>query len=49
LPAHSIGVIEGSQDDVDAAKKHDNLSMDSSAVGWLPFFCETIAWAGIDR
>ena len=42
-------VIEGVRDAVDAAKKHDNLSMDSSAVGWLPFFCETIAWAGVDR
>jgi uncharacterized protein len=43
------GVIEGVRDAIDAAKKHDNLSMDSSAVGWLPFFCETISWAGIDR
>ena len=23
--------------------------MDSSGVGWLPFFCESIAWAGPDR
>ncbi len=43
------GVIEGVRDAIDAAKKHENLSMDSSAVGWLPFFCETISWAGVDR
>jgi predicted TIM-barrel fold metal-dependent hydrolase len=43
------GVIEGVRDAIDAAKRHDNLCMDSSAVGWLPFFCETISWAGIDR
>jgi hypothetical protein len=48
IMGHS-GVIEGVRDAVAAAKKHDNLSMDSSAVGWLPFFCETIAWAGVDR
>jgi predicted TIM-barrel fold metal-dependent hydrolase len=23
--------------------------MDSSGVGWLPFFCESISWAGADR
>jgi predicted TIM-barrel fold metal-dependent hydrolase len=43
------GVIEGVRDAIDAAKRHDNLCMDSSAVGWLPFFCETISRAGIDR
>lgn len=48
IMGHS-GVVEGIREAVEAAKKYENLYMDSSAVGWLPFFCESIAWAGADR
>jgi len=43
------GLVEGVRQVVEIAKKHDNVHMDSSGVGWLPFFCESIAWAGPDR
>ncbi len=48
IMGHS-GVVEGIRQAVEEAKKYDNVYMDSSAVGWLPFFCESIAWAGTDR
>jgi len=48
IMGHS-GVVEGIREAVEAAKKYENVYMDSSAVGWLPFFCESIAWAGTDR
>lgn len=48
IMGHS-GLIEGVRDVIQQAKKYENVFMDSSGVGWLPFFCETIAWAGADR
>jgi predicted TIM-barrel fold metal-dependent hydrolase len=48
IMGHS-GLIEGVRDVIQQAKKYENVYMDSSGVGWLPFFCETIAWAGSDR
>ncbi|MBI4523370.1 MAG: amidohydrolase [Deltaproteobacteria bacterium] len=48
IMGHS-GVVEGVRQAVAEAKKYENVYMDSSAVGWLPFFCESIVWAGTDR
>ena len=48
IMGHS-GLVEGVRDVVEIAKKCENVHMDSSGVGWLPFFCESIAWAGADR
>ncbi|MFQ5683145.1 MAG: amidohydrolase family protein [Candidatus Binatia bacterium] len=48
IMGHS-GLIEGVRAVVSEAKKQPNIYMDSSGVGWLPFFCESIAWAGADR
>jgi predicted TIM-barrel fold metal-dependent hydrolase len=48
IMGHS-GLVEGVRDVVEIAKKYDNVYMDSSGVGWLPFFCESISWAGADR
>jgi len=48
IMGHS-GLVEGLRAVVEHAKKYENVYMDSSAVGWLPYFCETIAWAGSDR
>lgn len=48
IMGHS-GLVEGVRDVVEQAKKYRNVHMDSSGVGWLPFFCESIVWAGADR
>ncbi|MBI2359107.1 MAG: amidohydrolase family protein, partial [Deltaproteobacteria bacterium] len=48
IMGHS-GLVEGVREVVELAKKYDNVHMDSSGVGWLPFFCESISWAGADR
>lgn len=48
IMGHS-GLVEGVRDAVEQAKKYPNLYMDSSGIGWLPFFCESIVWAGADR
>jgi predicted TIM-barrel fold metal-dependent hydrolase len=48
IMGHS-GLIEGVREVVSYAKKYPNVYMDSSGVGWLPFFCESISWAGADR
>ncbi|OGQ50077.1 MAG: hypothetical protein A3I10_06440 [Deltaproteobacteria bacterium RIFCSPLOWO2_02_FULL_57_26] len=48
IMGHS-GLVEGVREVVELAKKYDNVHMDSSGVGWLPFFCESISWAGVDR
>jgi predicted TIM-barrel fold metal-dependent hydrolase len=48
IMGHS-GLVEGVRDVVEIAKKCENVHMDSSGVGWLPFFCESIVWAGPDR
>ncbi|MFQ5850409.1 MAG: amidohydrolase family protein [Candidatus Binatia bacterium] len=48
IMGHS-GLVEGVRDAVEQAKKYNNVYMDSSGVGWLPFFCESIIWAGTDR
>jgi predicted TIM-barrel fold metal-dependent hydrolase len=44
-----VRLLEGVRDVVEIAKKCENVHMDSSGVGWLPFFCESISWAGPDR
>jgi predicted TIM-barrel fold metal-dependent hydrolase len=44
-----VRLLEGVRDVVEIAKKCENVHMDSSGVGWLPFFCESISWAGADR
>ena len=48
IAGHS-GLIEGLRRVVEHAKQLPNLYMDSSGVGWIPYFCESIAWAGPDR
>lgn len=48
IMGHS-GLVEGVREVVEYAKKYPNVHMDSSGVGWLPFFCESIVWAGADR
>jgi predicted TIM-barrel fold metal-dependent hydrolase len=48
IMGHS-GLVEGVRQVVEIAKKCENVHMDSSGVGWLPFFCESIIWAGPDR
>lgn len=48
IAGHS-GLIEGIRRVVEHAKELPNLHMDSSGVGWIPYFCESIAWAGPDR
>ena len=48
IAGHS-GLIEGIRRVVEHAKQLPNLHMDSSGVGWIPYFCESIAWAGPDR
>lgn len=48
IMGHS-GLVEGVREVVEIAKKCENVHMDSSGVGWLPFFCESISWAGPDR
>jgi len=48
IMGHS-GLVEGVREVVEQAKKFKNVYMDSSGVGWLPFFCESIVWAGADR
>ena len=48
IMGHS-GLVEGVGDVVEIARKCENVHMDSSGVGWLPFFCESISWAGPDR
>jgi len=44
-----VRLLEGVRDVVAIAKKCENVHMDSSGVGWLLFFCESISWAGADR
>ena len=48
IAGHS-GLIEGLRRVVEHAKELPNLSMDSSSVGWIPYFCESVSWAGPDR
>jgi uncharacterized protein len=48
IMGHS-GLVEGVREVVEIAKRCENVHMDSSGVGWLPFFCESISWAGPDR
>ena len=48
IAGHS-GLIEGLRRVVEHAKALPNLYMDSSSVGWIPYLCESIAWAGADR
>lgn len=48
IAGHS-GLIEGLRRVVEHAKQLPNLYMDSSSVGWIPYFCESVAWAGPDR
>ena len=48
IAGHS-GLIEGIRRVVEHAKQLPNLHMDSSGVGWIPYFCESIVWAGPDR
>jgi predicted TIM-barrel fold metal-dependent hydrolase len=48
IAGHS-GLIEGIRRVVEHAKELPNLHMDSSGVGWIPYFCESIVWAGPDR
>ncbi len=48
IAGHS-GLIEGIRRVVEHAKQLPNLYMDSSGVGWIPYFCEAVVWAGPDR
>lgn len=48
IAGHS-GLTEGVRRVVEHARQLPNLFMDSSSVGWIPYFCETVAWAGPDR
>jgi predicted TIM-barrel fold metal-dependent hydrolase len=48
IAGHS-GLIEGIRRVVEHAKEYPNLHMDSSGVGWIPYFCESVVWAGPDR
>src|SRR5438445_3241973 len=48
IMGHS-GLVEGVRDVVEIAKKCENVHMDSSGVGWLRFFCESISSAGPER
>jgi predicted TIM-barrel fold metal-dependent hydrolase len=48
IAGHS-GLIEGLRRVVEHAKELPNLHMDSSGVGWIPYFCESVSWAGPDR
>jgi len=41
IMGHS-GLVEGVRAVISEAKKYSNVYMDSSGVGWLPFFCESI-------
>lgn len=43
------GLVEGLRQVVQYAKELPNVYMDSSAVGWIPYFCESIAYAGAER
>jgi uncharacterized protein len=48
IAGHS-GLIEGLRRVVEHARELPNLHMDSSGVGWIPYFCESVSWAGPDR
>ena len=48
IAGHS-GLTEGVRPVVEHARQLPNLFMDSSSVGWIPYFCETVAYAGADR
>jgi predicted TIM-barrel fold metal-dependent hydrolase len=48
IAGHS-GLTEGVRRVTEHCKQLPNLHMDSSSLGWIPYFCESIVWAGPDR